>query len=87
MLPRSPDVNMILTVSLLASVVSYSSQVQQPIRATAVLGGHPHTRWAAPVDREQGRASSLHPGGAPHLPVTFPGKTIGTYRKNGAERG
>ncbi len=33
------------------------------MRSTAVLGGHLRTRWAAPVDREQGRASSLHPEG------------------------
>jgi hypothetical protein len=46
----------------------YSSQVQQPMRATAVLGERPHTRWAAPVDREQGRAAGLHPD-APHFPA------------------
>ena len=33
------------------------------MRATAVLGDHPHTRWTAPVDRDKARASSLHPGG------------------------
>ena len=38
------------------------------MRATAVLGGHPHTRWAAPVDREQGGAGSLHPEGQ-HRPT------------------
>jgi hypothetical protein len=41
----------------------YSSEVQQPMRATAVLGERPHTRWAAPVDREQERAAGLHPEG------------------------
>ncbi len=46
---------------MLVPIGPYSSEVQQPMRATAVLGGHPHTRWAAPVDREQARASSLHP--------------------------
>jgi hypothetical protein len=61
--PRSPDVNMILTVSLLASVVSYSSEVQQPMHATAVLGCHPRTHHAAPFDHDQGRAGSLHPDG------------------------
>ena len=61
--PRSPDVTMILTVSLLASVVSYSSQVQQPMRATAVLSGRLHTRRTAPVEREQAPAGGLHPDG------------------------
>jgi hypothetical protein len=42
---------------------AYSSEVQQPMRATAVLGSHQHTRWAALFDREQGRAASLHPEG------------------------
>ena len=45
------------------AIMLYSSQVQQPMRATAVLGERPHTRWAAPVDREQGRAAGLHPEG------------------------
>ena len=56
------DINTALTVFLLAFAVPYSSEVQQPIRVTAVLGGRPHTCWAASGDREQGRASSLHPG-------------------------
>ncbi len=56
---------MILTVSFLASVVSYGSQVQQPMRATAIVGSHPQTHCAAQFGREQGRAGSLHPGGVP----------------------
>ena len=52
-----------------ARVVPYSSWVQQPMRATAVLGRHPHTLWAAPVDREQGRASGLHPEGQARIPL------------------
>jgi hypothetical protein len=50
-------------ILMLAPVVEYSSEVQQPIRATAVLGGRPQTYYAAPLGREQGYASSLHPGG------------------------
>lgn len=49
----------------MVAVVPYSSEVQQPVRATAVLDGYPHMRWAAQRDREQGRASSLQPGGQP----------------------
>ena len=45
------------------AVVPYSSGVQQPMRATAVLGRCPQMRWTAPEDREQGRAGSLHPEG------------------------
>lgn len=56
-------VNLLLTLSLWTRVSPYSSQVQQPVRATAILGGHQHTRWAALFDREQGRAGSLHPEG------------------------
>ena len=50
-----------LTAFMLALVVPYSSGVQQPVRATAVLSRRLHTRRAAPVEREQARASSLHP--------------------------
>ena len=60
-----------LTVFSLAPVAPYSSEVQQPMRATAVLGRHPHTHWAASSDREQGRAGSLHPEG----PAARPGST------------
>ena len=45
----------------MVAVVPYSSEVQQPMRATAVLDGRPHMRWAAQRDREQGRAGSLQP--------------------------
>ena len=47
----------------MVTIVPYSSEIQQPMRATAVLGCHPHTYWAAPFDREQDRAASLHPEG------------------------
>jgi hypothetical protein len=47
----------------MVAVVPYSSEVQQPMHATAVLGCHPHTHWAALSNREQGRAASLHPEG------------------------
>ena len=57
------DVNAVLTVFMLALVVPYSSGVQQPMRVTAVLNRRLHTRRAAPVEREQARASSLHPEG------------------------
>jgi hypothetical protein len=56
-------VNALLTVFLLTPVLPYSSEVQQPMLATAVLGKRPRTRWAALFDREQWRAGSLHPGG------------------------
>jgi len=38
------DVNATLTVFVLAAVIPYSSEVQQPRRATAVLGKHQRTR-------------------------------------------
>ena len=41
----------------------YSSEVQQPIRATAVLDRRPHTHWAAQVDREEARATRRPPPG------------------------
>jgi len=43
-----------------STAAAYSSQVQQPTRAMTALGSHPHTRWAALSDREQGRAHVLH---------------------------
>jgi hypothetical protein len=58
---RRMDVNAALTVSLLALVVRYSSELQQPTHATAIMSGHPHTRQAGWLDSEQGRAGSLHP--------------------------
>jgi hypothetical protein len=57
---KQADVNVTLTVFLLAPVVPYSSEVQQPMRATAIMDGHQHTHQAAPFRREQGRAGSLH---------------------------
>ncbi len=43
---------------LLARVIAYSNQVQQPRRPTAILGSCPHTRQAARFDHEQDRAGS-----------------------------
>ena len=37
----------------MVTVVLYSSEVQQRMRATAVLGCHPHTHQAALFDHEQ----------------------------------
>ena len=47
--------------SRLAAAALYSSEIQQPMRTTATLGRRPHTHQAAPFDRDQGRAGSLHP--------------------------
>jgi len=69
---KQADVNATLTVFLVALAVPYSSEVQQPMRATAVLGGRPHMRLAGSVDREQGCASSLHPEARSSVPVTCP---------------
>ena len=44
-------------------VISYSSGVQQPGHATAVLSRHPRTRWPAPFNHEQDRASSYGSAG------------------------
>lgn len=56
-----------------APVIPYSRWVQQPMRAMAILNKQPHARQAAPLDREQGRAASLHPdgftGAVPHTPL------------------
>jgi hypothetical protein len=41
----------------------YSSEVQQPARATANLNGHRRTDYAAPMPPEQNRAGSLQPEG------------------------
>lgn len=62
-LVRGLDIRMVLTVFWLAAVISYSREVQQPRRAIAALGRHPHTHWAAPSDSDQGRAGGLHPEG------------------------
>jgi hypothetical protein len=61
-------VRVTLSTDQMVAVVPYSSEVQQPMRATAVLDRRPHMRWAAPGDREQGRAGSLHP--EDHSPVS-----------------
>jgi hypothetical protein len=47
----------------MVDVAKYSSEVQQPVRATVILDRHRHTRYAALFDREEGRASSLDPDG------------------------
>jgi hypothetical protein len=57
------DVKTSLTVFMLARVFPYSSWVQQPVRAMAILGSRLHTRQAARFDHEQDRAGSLHPEG------------------------
>ncbi len=49
---------------ILAPVIPYSSEGQQPVPATPAPGGYPHP--AASSGREQGRADSSHPQGAPH---------------------
>jgi len=59
--PRGGAVKRNLTLFWLAGASPCSSEVQQPMRATAVLSRHPRTRYAASLDREQGRADSLHP--------------------------
>ena len=41
-------VNWRLTLSRRPDAAPYSSEVQQPMRATAITSGHPHTRNAAP---------------------------------------
>jgi hypothetical protein len=53
------------------TVVPYSSEVQQPTRATAILSSHPHTCPAAPSDREQDLAGSLHPEGQSSVDQTW----------------
>ena len=68
---RKINVNRPLTVFLLAAVISYSSGVQQPGHATAVLSRHPHTRWPAPFIHEQDRASSYGSEGT-SMPAACP---------------
>ena len=41
---------------MLAPVVMYSNEIQQPVPTTAVVGCYLHTRQAAPFYREQGSA-------------------------------
>jgi hypothetical protein len=65
------DVNAALTVFLLAHVIPYSNQVQQPRRATAILASRPHTRQAARFDHEQDRAGSYGSDGRQVQPETL----------------
>lgn len=65
---------------LTGPVIPYSSEVQQPIRATAVLGGRLHTGWTAPVEREQARAASLHPDGLRRAPCPLRARRQGPRR-------
>lgn len=53
------------TIFMLAPVAAYSSEIQQPMRATAIMDGHQRTHKAASFAREQGRAASLHPDAQP----------------------
>ena len=75
------DVNATLTVFLSTPIVPYSSEVQQPMRATAVLGKQPNGHWAAPFEREQGRARSLHPGGLAALTREATGRVAVRHRE------
>lgn len=50
------------TIFILAPVVAYGSEIQQPIRATAAIDQHPRAR-RAPSAHDQGRAAGLHPDG------------------------
>jgi hypothetical protein len=43
--------------------VAFSDLGVSNLPATAVLGRHPRTHYAAPFDHERGCARSLHPGG------------------------
>ena len=53
----------------MVAVAEYSSETQQPMRATSTLGRHQHTRQAASFDPDQDRARSLHPDGWPRWPA------------------
>jgi hypothetical protein len=57
------SVNRLLTVFSLTPVGRYSSEIQQPAHAMAILGSRPHPCQTASFGREQGRVSSLHPEG------------------------
>jgi hypothetical protein len=59
----------------------YSSWVQQPMRATAILGRHLHTRQAALFDPEQERAGSLHPEGQRFEPPSSAARISPTLRQ------
>ncbi len=58
-LPQRPSLTSVpLATDQMVTIVPYSSEVQQPWRATAILGSRPHTRQAARFDHEQDRAGS-----------------------------
>ena len=59
---------------MFAPVVPYSSEVQQPMHATAALGKHPHTHWTAQSNSDQGCAGSSHRGGQAALATFWPYK-------------
>ena len=65
-------VNWRLTLFRRPDAAPYSSEVQQPVRATAIMSVHPHTRNAAPLEREHGRSDSLHPDGLAALAAFWP---------------
>lgn len=56
-------VKICLTVNSRTDRELYSTEVQQPARATAILSSHRHTNYAAPMPSEQERANGLHPEG------------------------
>ena len=60
--------------SLLNAEGRYSSGVQQPRHAMATLSSRPHTRQAAPLDREQEQTVGVHPDGLPTLAAFWPHK-------------
>jgi hypothetical protein len=60
------------------AAVPYSSEPQQPMRATAVLGTYRHMHWAAPFDREQGRAGSSHQEGQYFADQTWTKRRVGS---------
>ena len=51
---RRVNVNLPLTVFLLAAVIPYSSGVQQPTRPMAILSSRPHPYWPAPFAASRG---------------------------------
>jgi H+/Cl- antiporter ClcA len=60
-----------------------AERYSKPMRATAVLGCHPHTHWAAPLGREQGRAGSLHPEARGSSPLSSTGQRPLAIRNDG----
>jgi hypothetical protein len=73
------SVNVPLTVFLFAPVIPYSSEIQQPMQVTAILDSRPHPCQTAPFDREQSRASSLHPEGQGATRAGWPDGRIWPY--------